>query len=165
MCNESGNLSGLALRITDVLDPEAVIPSLEARDKHAVLEEIVTRVSSHYGFEDPQRLLDVVRARERICSTAIGEGVAIPHGKLPGLKRVFIAFARSREGVDFDAQDGTRTHLFFLLVAPEGSASEHLSALARVSRLVKDASLRERLMRVQTPEEVVRLIEEKERDL
>ncbi len=153
------------MRIADVLDPEAIIPSLEAREKFAVLEEIVTRVSSHYGFEDSQRLLEVVQAREKICSTAIGEGVAIPHGKLPGLKRVFIAFARSREGVDFDAQDGTPTHLFFLLVAPEGSTSEHLSALARVSRLVKDASLRERLMRVQTPEEVVHLIEEKERDL
>ena len=153
------------MRITDVLDPEAVIPSLEAREKSAVLEEIVTRVSSHYGFEDSQRLLEVVRARERICSTAIGEGVAIPHGKLPGLKRVFIAFARSREGVDFDAQDGTPTHLFFLLVAPEDSTSEHLSALARVSRLVKDPALRERLMTVQTPEEVVSLIEQKERDL
>ena len=153
------------MRITDVLDPEAVIPSLKAREKSAVLEEIVTRVSSHYGFEDSQRLLEVVRARERICSTAIGEGVAIPHGKLPGLKRVFIAFARSREGVDFDAQDGTPTHLFFLLVAPEDSTSEHLSALARVSRLVKDPALRERLMTVQTPEEVVSLIEQKERDL
>lgn len=153
------------MRIADVLDPEAVIPSLEAREKFAVLEEMVTRVSSHYGFEDSQRLLEVVRAREKICSTAIGEGVAIPHGKLPGLKRVFMAFARSREGVDFDAQDGTPTHLFFLLVAPEGSTSEHLSALARVSRLVKDASLREHLMRVQTPEEVVSLIEEKERSL
>ena len=130
-----------------------------------MLEEIVTRVSNHYGFEDSQRLLEVVRARERICSTAIGEGVAIPHGKLPGLKRVFIAFARSREGVDFDAQDGTPTHLFFLLVAPEDSTSEHLSALARVSRLVKDPALRERLMTVQTPEEVVSLIEQKERDL
>lgn len=153
------------MRITDVLDPEAVIPSLEARDKVAVLEEIVTRVSSHYGFEDSQRLLEVIRARERICSTAIGEGVAIPHGKLPGLNRLFVAFARSPEGVDFDAQDGAPTHIFFLLVAPEGSTSEHLNALARVSRLVKDAALRERLMRVETPEEVVSLIEEKERDL
>lgn len=153
------------MRITDVLDPEAVIPSLEARDKVAVLEEIVTRVSSHYGFEDSQRLLEVIRARERICSTAIGEGVAIPHGKLPGLNRLFVAFARSPEGVDFDAQDGAPTHIFFLLVAPEGSTSEHLNALARVSRLVKDAALRERLMRVETPEEVVSLIEEKERTL
>ena len=153
------------MRITDVLDTEAVIPSLEARDKAAVLEEIVARVSRHDGFEDSQRVLEVIHARERICSTAIGEGVAIPHGKLPGLERVFVAFARSTEGVDFDAQDGTPTHLFFLLVAPEGSTSEHLSALARVSRLVKDAALRERLMRVETPEEVVSLIEEKERDL
>ena len=151
--------------ITDVLDPEAVIPSLRARDKGAVLEEMVTRVSRHYGFEDSQRLLEVIRARERICSTAIGEGVAIPHGKLPGLDRLFVAFARSAEGVDFDAQDGAPTHIFFLLVAPEGSTSEHLNALARVSRLVKDAGLRERLMRVETPEEVVSLIEEKERDL
>ena len=107
------------MRIADVLDPEAVIPSLVAREKFAVLEEMVTRVSSHYGFEDSQRLLEVVRAREKICSTAIGEGVAIPHGKLPGLKRVFIAFARSREGVDFDAQDGTPTHLFFCWWLPK----------------------------------------------
>ena len=153
------------MRITDVLDPEAVIPSLKAREKLAVLEEIVTQVSSHFGFEDPQRLLEVVHARERICSTAIGEGVAIPHGKLPGLKRLYIAFARSQEGVDFDAQDGMPTHLFFLLVAPEGSTSEHLSALARLSRLVKDPSLREHLMHVQTPEEVVSIIRQKEGNL
>lgn len=153
------------MRITDVLDPEAVIPSLKAREKLAVLEEIVTQVSSHFGFEDPQRLLEVVCARERICSTAIGEGVAIPHGKLPGLKRLHIAFARSREGVEFDAQDGTPTHLFFLLVAPEGSTSEHLSALARLSRLVKDPSLREHLMHVQTPGEVVSIIRQAEGNL
>ena len=153
------------MRITDVLDPEAVITSLKAREKFAVLEEIVTHVSSHFGFEDPQRLLEVVHARERICSTAIGEGVAIPHGKLPGLKRLYIAFARSREGVNFDAQDGTPTHLFFLLIAPEGSTSEHLSGLARLSRLVKDPSLREDLMNVQTPEEIVGIIREKEGNL
>jgi PTS system nitrogen regulatory IIA component len=72
--------------------------------------------------------------------------VAIPHGKLPGIKRVFAAFARSRQGVDFQSLDGEPTHLFFLLVAPEDSAGAHLKALARISRLLKDESFRTRLM-------------------
>jgi len=95
---------------------------------------------------DRGRLIQALEDRERLNSTALGDGVAIPHGKLPGLKRVLAAFGRSRPGVDFQSLDGKPTHLFFLLVAPEDSAGAHLKALARISRLLKDDGFRARLM-------------------
>lgn len=138
---------------------------MSATDKAGALQELVDRLAEHYKLGDTKRLLEVIQAREDICSTAIGEGVAIPHGKFSGVKRVFAAFARSTKGIDFDAQDGQLTHLFFLLVAPEDSTSEHLNALARVSRLIKDRLLRERLMQAETPEEILEVIREKDASL
>src|SRR6266436_2844827 len=93
---------------------------------------------------------------------ALGEGVAIPHGKLAGLKRVIAAFGRSRQGVDFQSLDGKPTHLFFLLVAPEDSAGAHLKALARISRLLKDESFRQRLMSATTAADLYRTIREED---
>lgn len=139
-----------------------IIPDLKGRDKAAVLEEMAKLMASHYQFTDAQRLLKVLLARERVCSTGIGEGVAIPHGKVPGVKRVFGAFGRSPEGVDFQAQDRGPTYLFFLLVAPEDSTSDHLKALARVSRLLQDAEFRARLMEGKTREEILNAIKEKD---
>ena len=92
---------------------------------------------------DADRLVEVLWERERLGSTAIGDGIAIPHGKLPGLKGVIGAFGRHPAGVDFDSLDGSPTHLFFLLVAPEDSVGQHLKALARVSRLLKDRAFRD----------------------
>jgi PTS system nitrogen regulatory IIA component len=150
------------LKITDFLDAAMIIPDLKGRDKAAVLEEMAKLMASHYQFTDAQRLLEVLLARERVCSTGIGEGVAIPHGKVPGVKRVFGAFGRSPEGIDFQAQDRGPTHLFFLLVAPEDSTSDHLKALARVSRLLQDAEFRARLMEGKTREEILSAIKEKD---
>jgi PTS system nitrogen regulatory IIA component len=150
------------LKITDFLDAAMIIPDLKGRDKAAVLEEMAKLMASHYQFTDAQRLLEVLLARERVCSTGIGEGVAIPHGKVPGVKRVFGAFGRSPEGIDFQAQDRGPTHLFFLLVAPEDSTSDHLKALARVSRLLQDAEFRARLMEGKTREEILNAIKEKD---
>jgi PTS system nitrogen regulatory IIA component len=147
------------------LDIDVVISGMKATSKAGALEELVNCLAEHRGVQDVEGLLEVIRAREDICSTAIGEGVAIPHGKFPGVDRVFAAFARSREGIDFDAQDGQLTHLFFLLVAPEDSTSEHLNALARVSRLIKDPLLREKLMQVTTPEEIMTVIRERDTSL
>ena len=101
----------------------------------------LARALSHV---DSEKLSKVLLEREKIGSTAIGEGVAIPHGKLPEVDRVYGVFARSPEGVDFDSVDGYRTHLFFLLVAPENSPGDHLKALARISRLLQDADFRAR---------------------
>jgi PTS system nitrogen regulatory IIA component len=134
------------MKIEDILSPELVLPDLSARTKVDVLVELATAIARRHPEVERERLVQALEDRERLNSTALGEGVAIPHGKLPGIKRVFAAFARSRQGVDFQSLDGEPTHLFFLLVAPEDSAGAHLKALARISRLLKDDSFRARLM-------------------
>jgi len=111
-----------------------------------VIAELAGVLANEYREIDRERLIQALEDRERLNSTALGDGVAIPHGKLPGLKRVLAAFGRSRLGVDFQSLDGKPTHLFFLLVAPEDSAGAHLKALARISRLLKDERFRARLM-------------------
>jgi PTS system nitrogen regulatory IIA component len=134
------------MKIEDILAEELVLPDLTARSKTDVLVELATAVSAVHPELERERLVQALEDRERLNSTALGDGVAIPHGKLPGIKRVFAAFARSRQGVDFHSLDGGPTNLFFLLVAPEDSAGAHLKALARISRLQKDESFRQRLL-------------------
>ena len=134
------------MRIDDFLAPEMVVPALQGRTKDDVIEELAEVVSKHHPEIDHWRLVGALQDRERLNSTALGEGVAIPHGKLPGVKRVVAAFGRSPQGVDFNSLDGKPTHLFFLLVAPEDSAGAHLKALARISRLLKAESFRAHLM-------------------
>ena len=134
------------MKIEDILAQELVLPDLAARSKTDVLVELANAVSAVHPELERERLVQALEDRERLNSTALGDGVAIPHGKLPGIKRVFAAFARSRQGVDFHSLDGGPTNLFFLLVAPEDSAGAHLKALARISRLLKDASFRKRLL-------------------
>src|SRR4029453_15427940 len=112
------------------------------------------------GGIDAGRLVEVLWERERLGSTAIGDGIAIPHGKLPGLKGVIGPFGRAVAGVDFDSLDGSPTHLFFLLVAPEDSVGQHLKALARVSRLLKDRAFRDKLIAAPDRAAIFRLTRE-----
>ena len=134
------------MKIGDILAEDLVVASLAARSKSGVIEELAARIAKQHPEIDHARLVQALEDRERLNSTALGEGVAIPHGKLPTVTQVVAAFGRSIPGVDFQSLDGKPTHLFFLLVAPDGSAGAHLRALARISRLLKDASFRERLM-------------------
>lgn len=134
------------MKITDFLTTEAVIPALVAREKNAVLKEMVSALIANYPTLDAQKVLAVLLERERISTTAIGEGVAIPHGKLREVDHVIGIFARSLNGVDFASLDGGPTYLFFVLIAPENAAADHLKALARISRLLKDPAFRSRLM-------------------
>jgi PTS system nitrogen regulatory IIA component len=134
------------VKITDILTEGAVVADLAGGSKSEIIEELAGVVASAHPEINRDRLVQALEDRERLNSTALGEGVAIPHGKLPGLRRVIAAFGRSPEGVDFSSLDGKPTHLFFLLVAPEDSAGAHLKALARISRLLKDESFRQRLM-------------------
>ena len=150
------------MKITDFLSVQTVIPALAQREKNAVLEELAGWLAANHTHLDPKRVLSVLMERERISTTAIGEGVAIPHGKLPGLERIYGVFARSSEGVDFNSLDGGPTHLFFVLIAPEGAAADHLKALARISRLLKDESFRRRLMAAKSNQELFTLIAEED---
>lgn len=150
------------MKITDFLDGARIIPDLKGRDKNAVLREMAEWVASQNRSMDAQRLFEILLEREKISSTAIGEGVAIPHGKMPGIQGVYGLFARSSQGVDFGALDGGLSYLFFLLIAPEDSAADHLKALARISRLLKDAAFRARLMNGKTKEQIFDAIKEED---
>jgi PTS system nitrogen regulatory IIA component len=150
------------VKITDFLTAQTVIPTLASRDKNAALQEMAEGLVSYHRQLDKQKVLAVLLDREKISTTAIGEGVAIPHGKLPGVDRVMGMFARSPEGVDFASLDGGPTHLFFVLIAPENAAADHLKALARISRLLKDEAFRRRLMEAQTGQELFNIIAEED---
>jgi nitrogen PTS system EIIA component len=150
------------VKISDILVMESVVPEIKARDKAAAIEEMAGWLANCYPELDARKVLDVLRERERISTTAIGEGVAIPHGKLAGVDRVVAVFARSREGLDFASLDGEPTHLFFALIAPENAAADHLKALARISRLLKDEGFRSRLMQAKSQQDLYNLIAEED---
>lgn len=150
------------MKITDFLDVKTVSPALDHGEKNAVLEELAELLAANHSELEKKKVLDVLLERERISTTAIGEGVAIPHGKLAGVDRVVGAFARSPKGVDFASLDGGPTHLFFALIAPENAAADHLKALARISRLLKDEAFRRRLMAGETAEELFTIIAEED---
>src|SRR5690242_21149739 len=120
------------MKITDFLTPEMVVPELKALSKPEVLKELAARLSAAHPEIPSEELTAVLAERERLGSTAIGDGIAIPHGKLPSVSKILGTFGRHAKGVDFESLDGEPTHLFFMLVAPEDSTSLHLKALARV---------------------------------
>ena len=119
------------MKILDILSLDSVLPELKAGTKKEAIEEMSAAVSRNNDAVDLDNLVDVLIEREKLGSTGIGDGVAIPHGKLPGIDEVSAVFARSIDGIDFDSMDGKKAHLFFLLIAPENSTGLHLKALAR----------------------------------
>jgi PTS system nitrogen regulatory IIA component len=133
------------MRILDSLKEESIISELNATDKKGVLEKLTGAVAKTSGVGQ-EEMIRVLLERERLGSTGIGGGIAIPHGKLGSLDSMLVGFGRSHKGVDFEALDGKPAHIFFLLMAPENSTGAHLRMLARISRLLKDSTFRERLM-------------------
>ena len=150
------------MKIAEFLSPQAVISDLSATTKPGVLSELSASLARAQPSLRPERLVEVLREREKLGSTGIGEGVAIPHGKLNGLSQLCASFGVSRKGVDFEAIDGKPTHLFFALVAPENSAGIHLKALARISRLFKNPRFRQSILQATTAEDIYRLIAEED---
>jgi nitrogen PTS system EIIA component len=130
--------------LTDLLTPQAVMPALKVNSKKQALQELAARAAALCGRSD-REVLDVLAQRERLGSTGIGNGIAIPHGKLPKLERLFGVFARLERPVDFEALDGQPVDLLFLLLAPEAAGADHLKALARVARLLRDAEVARKL--------------------
>jgi PTS system nitrogen regulatory IIA component len=146
------------VKITDFLTPDRVIADLTEKEKSAVLKEMAGQLAGSESGLDATQILKVLQDREKISTTAIGEGVAIPHGKLPNVQKVSALFARSLQGVDFASLDGEPTTLFFTLIAPQDAAADHLKALARISRLLKDPDLRRRLMAAANSQELYNII-------
>ena len=150
------------MKITDFLTLEMIAPSLKGQSKAEVLQELAGCLTRQHPEIPSDEMTAVLAERERLGSTAIGDGIAIPHGKLPSVTRILGTFGRHVQGVDFESLDGNPTHLFFMLVAPEDSTSLHLKALARVSRLLRDGNFRERLLNAPDANELFRLIREED---
>ncbi|HEY2028369.1 MAG TPA: PTS sugar transporter subunit IIA [Myxococcales bacterium] len=146
------------MRIAEFLREDLVVPELVADDKASVLSELCGVLARAYPQLSRERLLQTLIEREKLGSTGIGEGVAIPHGKLSGLPGLIGAFARKRSGIDFAAIDAKPTYLFFVLFAPENSAGVHLKALARISRLFRQPQLRKSILDAKDAAAMYRLI-------
>ncbi len=153
------------MRVVDILTQELILSQLQGTTKTDVLRELAEHLAHHYPDVNADQLVSVLLDREHLGTTAIGEGIAIPHGKLSGLKQVVAVFGLSSHGVDCESLDGALTKLFFLIVAPEDSAGIHLKALARVSRLLKDNAFRERLLQGRSPADLHRMIAEEDGNL
>jgi len=130
------------VKIAEFLREDLILPELRSTDKASALREICDVIARANPQLSAARLTDVLLEREKLGSTGVGDGIAIPHGKLASLQGLLAAFGRSRAGIDFQAIDGKPTNLFFVLFAPENSAGIHLKALARISRLFKTPSFR-----------------------
>ena len=148
-----------------MMSEELVVASLGASDRDAVLLELVERIAAVHGTLDAQAVQRVLVARERIGSTGVGQGIAIPHARLAGLDRPIACFGRSEPGVEFGALDHEPVHLFMALLAPDGAAGVHLKALARASRMFKDEAFRGELQRASDRSELWRLLREKDERL
>lgn len=147
--------------ISDLVTPSAVIASLKATSKKQALQELARRAAELTG--EPERaIFDVLLERERLGTTGVGDGVAIPHGKLANLPRLFGMFARLDRPIDFEAIDEQPIDLIFLLLAPGGAGADHLKALARVSRLLRDRTMREKLRGSETAEALFALLVEQQ---
>lgn len=150
------------MKISDILKPECVIDDMKALNKRDALVELSARIRQTHLKCDPDAIVKVLLDREKLGSTGIGNGIAIPHGKIKGLDDMVISFGRSRMGIDFEAMDNKPAHLFFLLLAPEDSAGKHLKALAKISRILKDKDFRKKLMEAKSDADLYNLIVDKD---
>ncbi len=132
------------MQLPDILNADSVLPAVQAGSKKQLLQVLSAEAAARTGL-DERGIFETLMQREKLGSTALGNGIAIPHGRFAGLKKVRGLFARLAKPVDFDAPDHLPVDLAFLLMAPEGAGADHLKALARVSRLMRDKSLVEKL--------------------
>src|SRR5271167_1883436 len=147
------------MTLTDLVAPNAILPALKINGKKQALQELAARAAVLCG-QNERSIFDILMQREKLGSTAIGNGIAIPHGKLPNLSRLYGLFARLEKPIDFESIDEQPVDLIFLLLAPETAGAEHLKALARVSRLLRDKTICEKLRGTDTAEGLYTLLTE-----
>ena len=141
--------------LNDLVAPNAVLPALKVNSKKQALQELAARAALLSG-QNERQIFEILTQREKLGSTAIGNGIAIPHGKMANLTRLFGLFARLDRPIDFEALDGQPVDLIFLLLAPEGAGADHLKALARVARLLREPAVTHKLRASKDAEVAVR---------
>jgi PTS system nitrogen regulatory IIA component len=150
------------MKIAGYLKEDWIVSDLQGTDKTSVLRELASVLVKPCQAGSLEDLLRVLLEREKLESTGIGDGIAIPHGRLKKLKEFCVSFGRSAEGIDFDSIDGKPSHLFFLVMAPENSAVNNLKLLGRIVTLLKDPSFKKRLMEAPSQKELFQFISEED---
>ncbi|MFA6412583.1 MAG: PTS sugar transporter subunit IIA [Syntrophales bacterium] len=150
------------MKIAEVLKKDFILEQLTSGTKPDVLHELADVILGERADYNPEGTVNILLEREKLGSTGIGDGIAIPHGKLNIIDALAISFGRSQEGIDFNAMDGKPVHLFFLLLAPENAAGQHLKMLAKLSRMLKDATFRKNLLEATSTEDLYRIIVDKD---
>jgi PTS system nitrogen regulatory IIA component len=145
------------MEISDLITPESVVTGLNATSKKQMLQELAHKAAKITGLHE-RNIFDVLLERERLGTTGVGKGIAIPHGKMAELDRLHGIFARLDTPVDFDSVDDQPVDLVFLLLAPETAGADHLKALARISRLLRDSKMCEKLRSLDKPQDIYRLL-------
>lgn len=143
------------MNICSLLDPETVFPDLKANDKAEILDKLISSLKSKVSNGELEKIRSAVIERENIMSTGVGKGLAIPHGKTPGIEETYAAFAILKEPVDYEAIDDQPVNMVFLLVGPQSSNSLHIKMLSRISRLMNNSDFRERLRNCKTADEII----------
>lgn len=152
------------MKITRFLCKDAIEVDLQATKKKEMLEELIDKLAAAKKIKEnaKEKILQALLDREKLGSTGIGQGVAIPHAKTDKVAEIVCAFGASRKGVEFDALDGEKVYTIFLMIAPQDSAGMHLKVLAKISRLLKDKFFRKALREAKTPSEVIKIIKEED---
>ncbi|MBN1829119.1 MAG: PTS sugar transporter subunit IIA [Deltaproteobacteria bacterium] len=151
------------MNIREMLCEECVADDIKSRTKREVLVELSEIFNKSKIEIDADLMVEVLLEREKLGSTGIGGGIAIPHGKMAGLDRLILSFGRSKSGVEFDALDGKPVYIFFMLMAPDNSAGQHLKALAKISKMLKDEEFRKKLMGSDSAKDIYNLIIEQDK--
>ncbi|MCY4606250.1 MAG: PTS sugar transporter subunit IIA [Gemmatimonadetes bacterium] len=153
------------MNLLDILSPESTIVDLKGESKEDIIAELVNSLPVGDEITDRDQVLQAVLDREKIMSTGIGDGIAIPHGKSAAVTELVAAMGTQRRGVDFDALDGEPAFVFFLLVSPANVSGPHIKALARISRLLKNDEFKKKLIEADSAKEIIATIEAAERDI
>ncbi len=146
------------MKLSEIIDEENIVAELKAKDKKGVLGELAETIAKQDASIDRETLVKILVERENLGTTGIGDGVAIPHGKIEEIKHPMLSFGRSKEGLDFDSLDGLPVFLFFLLVAPEDSSEIHLQVLARIAKIFKNNAFRKKLKEAGDRKEIYQMI-------
>jgi nitrogen PTS system EIIA component len=142
------------VKLADILRESSVIADIKGITKREILFELVETLKNAKLIDDVNSVVDIIMEREKLGSTGIGDGVAIPHGKMKKLNTILCVAGRSKEGVNFDAVDRQPVHIFFLVLAPEDSASMHLKVLSRISKVLRDQSFRKKILKLADAHEI-----------
>ena len=150
------------MRITDLLSKESIKLDLKSKTKPEVIDEMVDLVDASKNLNDKQEYKEAILAREELSTTAVGEGIAIPHAKTKAVKKACLAAGITKEGIDYEAFDGSLSNLFFMIAAPDGANNTHLEVLSRLSTILMDADFKNSLIDSKSVDEFLSLIDQKE---